>query len=142
MAASLDCCGHTGSRNWSQMSRRGNMSLHTETKYSSASKSSSTTVKMNGNLSTNKIILVITIVIGCFAILWPTVFYPMLQAAFASQSTWKQVPYTDRTGARGWFTLLLFTRPAATHSLLHFLFSSSLLLPCFLFHLLNGQLRH
>lgn len=56
---------------------------------------------MNGNLSNNKILIVITIVIGCMAILWPTVFYPMLQAAFSSQSTTKQVPYIDRTGARG-----------------------------------------
>lgn len=129
MAASLDCCGHVTSRNWSQVSRRGNISrdIHGDTKYSSASKATSTAVKMNGNLSTNKIILVITIVIGCFAILWPTVFYPMLQAAFATQSTSKQVPYTDRTGARGWFTLLLScSRPAATAThFLHFIFSSS-----------------
>ena len=65
--------------------------------------------KMKNTLSTSKTIIVISVVIGCFAILWPRMFYPMLQAAFRSQSTTKKVPYMDRTGARGWFILYDFT---------------------------------
>ena len=31
-----------------------------------------------GGLSTGKTVLVIAVVLGCFAVLWPKIFYPMM----------------------------------------------------------------
>ena len=49
---------------------------------SAAVKNPNKNKKMANELSTGKTIAVMAIVIGCFAILWPMIFYPMLQAAF------------------------------------------------------------
>ena len=34
--------------------------------------------KMSGEFGTGKTIFVLAIVVGCFAVLWPKIFYPML----------------------------------------------------------------
>ena len=72
--------------------------------------------KMSNELSTGKTIIVMGIVIGCFAILWPMIFYPMLQTAFNLNS----VPASRRSlhEKRGmkqllhmFFSFLLFSWP-------------------------------
>ncbi|XP_022239617.1 resistance to inhibitors of cholinesterase protein 3-like isoform X2 [Limulus polyphemus] len=37
----------------------------------------------SSDLSTGKSVLVLAVVIGCFGVLWPKIFYPMMQAAFS-----------------------------------------------------------
>lgn len=38
-------------------------------------------VKM-ADVSTTKSIFALTVVVGCFAVLWPKIFFPMMQAGF------------------------------------------------------------
>ena len=115
MAASLDC-SNVRNRNINHVThhhqhqhahhRRPMVTRDSSYEYNVSSHAKSSQCKMKSStLSTSKTIVVISIVIGCFAILWPRMFYPMLQAAFRSQSTTKKVPYMDRTGTRGWFIL-------------------------------------
>lgn len=40
----------------------------------------------NQDFGTGKSLVVLAIVVGCFAILWPKIFYPMMQTAFAMTS--------------------------------------------------------
>lgn len=40
----------------------------------------------NPDFGTGKSLVVLAIVVGCFAILWPKIFYPMMQTAFAMTS--------------------------------------------------------
>ncbi|XP_076307964.1 uncharacterized protein LOC143223643 isoform X2 [Tachypleus tridentatus] len=40
----------------------------------------------SSDLSTGKSVFVLAVVIGCFAVLWPKIFYPMMQAAFSITS--------------------------------------------------------
>lgn len=54
------------------------------------------TSKMASEFGTGKTIFVLAIVVGCFAVLWPKVFYPMLTA-----STTKQ-PTVGRPGSSLW----------------------------------------
>lgn len=109
MAASLDPCINRN-RNINHVTRR---TVATRDAYDSNNignnNKGNSSCKVKNSLSTSKTIVVISVVIGCFAILWPRMFYPMLQAAFRSQSTTKKVPYMDRTGARGWLFLFRFT---------------------------------
>ncbi|KAK9498031.1 hypothetical protein O3M35_003916 [Rhynocoris fuscipes] len=42
---------------------------------------------MASEFSTGKSVFVLAIVTGCFAILWPNVFYPMLQGSYPSKNT-------------------------------------------------------
>ncbi|KAG8197375.1 hypothetical protein JTE90_013499 [Oedothorax gibbosus] len=41
---------------------------------------------MAADFGTGKTLVVLSIVLGCFAILWPKIFYPMMQTAFAMTS--------------------------------------------------------
>ncbi|GIY77853.1 hypothetical protein CDAR_273691 [Caerostris darwini] len=45
------------------------------------------------DFGTGKSLVVLAIVLGCFAVLWPKIFYPMMQTAFAMTS-----PKTDSDG--------------------------------------------
>ncbi|KAK8727014.1 hypothetical protein OTU49_009881, partial [Cherax quadricarinatus] len=51
---------------------------------------------MSGEFGTGKTILVLAIVVGCFAVLWPKIFYPMLTASVkhppppAQETLWKE----------------------------------------------------
>ncbi|CAG7829786.1 unnamed protein product [Allacma fusca] len=47
----------------------------------SSSSSTTTTSSSTGEFSRGKTIFVLAVVIGCFAILWPKIFYPMLTAS-------------------------------------------------------------
>lgn len=40
---------------------------------------------MANDFSTGKSIFVLAIVAGCFAILWPNVFYPMIQGSYSQK---------------------------------------------------------
>lgn len=40
--------------------------------------SANISAKMSNDLTPRKTMLIIVIVVGCFAVLWPKVFYPML----------------------------------------------------------------
>ncbi|KFM61532.1 Resistance to inhibitors of cholinesterase protein 3, partial [Stegodyphus mimosarum] len=52
-------------------------------------------VMANAGFGTGKSLIVLAIVVGCFAILWPKIFYPMMQTAFAMTS-----PKIDSDGFR------------------------------------------
>ncbi|XP_076355724.1 uncharacterized protein LOC143249555 isoform X4 [Tachypleus tridentatus] len=41
----------------------------------------------SSELSTGKSVFVLAVVIGCFAVLWPKIFYPMMQTAFSITTT-------------------------------------------------------
>ncbi|XP_066985824.1 fibrous sheath CABYR-binding protein isoform X11 [Macrobrachium rosenbergii] len=45
---------------------------------------------MSGEFGTGKTIFVLAIVVGCFAVLWPKIFYPMLTASVTSPSSGRQ----------------------------------------------------
>ncbi|XP_037071303.1 uncharacterized protein LOC119092446 [Pollicipes pollicipes] len=45
--------------------------------------------------SSGKTVLILSLVIGCFAILWPRIFYPMLQASISSAT---DAPYSEVSG--------------------------------------------
>ncbi|KAF2362949.1 Resistance to inhibitors of cholinesterase protein 3 N-terminal [Trinorchestia longiramus] len=63
---------------------------------------------MSGEFGTGKTIFVLAIVVGCFAVLWPKVFYPMLTASSISTTTKTSVPKTESSGPRA-------ERPAHLH---------------------------
>ncbi len=44
----------------------------------------------NTELSTGKSLLVIAVVLGCFAVLWPKIFYPMLFGSNSGSSSNRQ----------------------------------------------------
>ncbi|XP_066985821.1 fibrous sheath CABYR-binding protein isoform X9 [Macrobrachium rosenbergii] len=50
---------------------------------------------MSGEFGTGKTIFVLAIVVGCFAVLWPKIFYPMLTASVTSPSSGRQVLWKD-----------------------------------------------
>ncbi|XP_037086391.1 uncharacterized protein LOC119107123 isoform X2 [Pollicipes pollicipes] len=39
---------------------------------------------LGGGASSGRSVLILSLVVGCFALLWPRIFYPMLQTSFAS----------------------------------------------------------
>jgi len=41
---------------------------------------------MPTEISQSKTICILAIVVGCFAVLWPSLFYPMLKGSFAPQT--------------------------------------------------------
>lgn len=50
----------------------------------------------HGELSTGKSILVCAVVLGCFAVLWPKIFYPMLFGSSSSSSSARSFEGTGR----------------------------------------------
>jgi len=53
---------------------------------------------------TGKTICILAIVAGCFAVLWPKLFYPMLQASISTR-----IPIDNSQGKMGWSGLFLNT---------------------------------
>ncbi|XP_042235172.1 uncharacterized protein LOC121874898 isoform X14 [Homarus americanus] len=50
---------------------------------------------MSGEFGTGKTIFVLAIVVGCFAVLWPKIFYPMLTASVKEPTTGRQERWRD-----------------------------------------------
>lgn len=51
---------------------------------------------MPTEISKSKTICILAIVVGCFAVLWPSLFYPMLKGSFAPQThTGKLIYFTN-----------------------------------------------
>lgn len=48
---------------------------------------------MSGEFGTGKTIFVLAIVVGCFAVLWPKIFYPMLTASVKQPAPARQGKY-------------------------------------------------
>ena len=48
---------------------------------------------MSGDFGTGKTIFVLAIVVGCFAVLWPKIFYPMLTASVKQPPSARQGKY-------------------------------------------------
>ncbi|KAL7640077.1 UNVERIFIED_CONTAM: hypothetical protein RMT77_009491 [Armadillidium vulgare] len=55
---------------------------------------------MSSDLSTGKTIFILAVVVGCFAVLWPKVFYPMLTASVKQSGSSQVVNWRDPGNAR------------------------------------------
>lgn len=72
------------------------------------------------DFGTGKSLVVLAIVVGCFAVLWPKIFYPMMQTAFSITS-----PKVDTDSCKFFFR---FTRYKNLNSLKVFITDSISLL--------------
>lgn len=54
---------------------------------------------INEGLSSRKTAIIIVTVVGCIAILWPKVFYPMIFGGSSSKTD----PFTDKKGLGGMY---------------------------------------
>ena len=66
---------------------------------------------MSSELSTGKTVFILAVVVGCFAVLWPKVFYPMLTASV------KNAPKEGKLGIPIVFCCSLKYRTSVPHSL-------------------------
>lgn len=53
---------------------------------------------MSGEFGTGKTIFVLAIVVGCFAVLWPKIFYPMLTASVKHPTSARQGKKREKKG--------------------------------------------
>jgi hypothetical protein len=68
---------------------------------------------MAPEFSKGKTLVVLAIVIGCFAILWPNIFYPMFQSTVAPTTIEQQPSVKERDPSSGmyrsFFSFALYT---------------------------------